>query len=272
MVECVIRMENKKIQKVEWKVKQIDFSPAGTTKKITGRIAAQFSKKREEYHLLQKEIVRPMVCQKEDLVVIGMPVYAGRIPQVCVPSLQNLKGNQTPAIVVVVYGNREYEDALVELYDRMKEQGFLVIGAAAFVAQHSIFPNVANGRPDEEDKKKIDLFSENCIRKLEQFSADTWTPLNIRGNRPYREIGEVELKPEGNKLCNFCGSCVHICPIHAINRDNPRITDKKKCISCTACIQVCPTGSRKFRGLVYQMAQVMFWKKCARRKEPEWFL
>lgn len=263
-------MEEKNIG--NYVVRQVDFSPAGTTKKITGRIAARFSKEREKYHLIQNEIIEPVVCKKDDIVVVGMPVYAGRIPQVCMQSLQNLKGNNTAAVAVVVYGNREYEDALVELCDILKSQGFLVIGAGAFVAQHSIFPNVASGRPDEEDKKKIDRFSKNCMEKFQKFSADTFIPLQVNGNRPYRDISDVELKPSGNKLCNLCGSCVNVCPTYAISRDNPRITNKEKCISCTACIQVCPTGARKFRSPAYQVAQVMFGKKCAQRKEPEWFI
>ena len=82
----------------------------------------------------------------------------------------------------------------------------------------------------------------------------------------------VPLKPMGSKKCNFCGSCVHVCPTRAINRDNPRMTDHKKCISCTACVQVCPTGARKFRGPIYRIAQIAFWKKYSQRKEQEWFL
>lgn len=253
-------------------LKQIDFSPAGTTKKITDRIVSQISREKDCYHLVKEPIKKSIICENKNVIVVGMPVYVGRIPEICIPSLKNLKGDHTPAIAVVVYGNREYEDALIELCDLLKAQGFLVVGAAAFVAQHSIFPNVAKGRPDRGDYEKIDLFAHMCMEKLQKFSVDTYRPLTVKGNRPYRPSSEVELKPEGNKLCNLCGNCVYVCPTHAINRDNPKITDKKKCISCTACMQVCPTGARKFRGPAYQMLQMMFSKKCAQRKEPEWFL
>ena len=265
-------MEDKRIERKNELVKQIDFSPAGTTQKITGRIAARFSKDREIYHLLRKKITEPVICKEKELLIVGMPVYAGRIPQICMPSLRNLKGTNTAAIAVVVYGNREYEDALLELCDLLREQGFVIVGAGAFIAQHSIFPNVAKERPDQEDQKKIDLFSKKCMEKLQKYPTSELKPLQIKGNHPYQEVVDIPLKPMGNKKCNFCGSCVHVCPTHAINRDNPKITDNKKCISCTACIQVCPTGARKFRGPVYQVARIAFWKKYSQRKEPEWFL
>lgn len=265
-------MEDKRIEKKNRLIKQVDFSPAGTTQKITGRIAARFSKDREVYHLLRNQMTEPVICGEEELLIVGMPVYTGRIPQVCIPSLRNLRGKNTPAIAVVVYGNREYEDALLELCDLLKEQAFVVVGAAAFIAQHSIFPSVGKGRPDQEDRKKIDLFSKNCMEKLQKFSVNELKPLQIKGNHPYRELVDIPLKPTGSKECNFCGSCVHICPAHAINRDNPRITDNKKCISCMACVQVCPTGARKLRGPIYQAARIAFWKKYSQRKEPEQFL
>lgn len=265
-------MGNKRMEKEYKLVKQIDFSPAGTTQKITNRIAARFCKDSEIYHLLRRKITEPIVCGENELLVVGMPVYTGRIPQICIPNLRNLRGRNTPAIVVVVYGNREYEDALLELYDLLSEQGFIVVGAGAFIAQHSIFPNVAKGRPDQKDQEKIDLFSKKCMEKLQKNSINQFAPLQINGSYPYREWMNVPLKPMGSKKCNFCGSCVHVCPTRAINRDNPRMTDHKKCISCTACVQVCPTGARKFRGPIYRIAQIAFWKKYSQRKEPEWFL
>lgn len=63
-------------------------------------------------------------------------------------------------MAVVVYGNRDYEDALLELHDILSENGFVVVAAGAFVARHSIFPDVAAGRPDRDDLDRMAEFAE----------------------------------------------------------------------------------------------------------------
>ena len=83
----------------------------------------------------------------------------GRIPTQTLISLNQIKANKTPAIVVCVYGNRDYDDALLELKEVVESNGFTVISAGAFVAQHSIFPQVGQNRPDEKDLTKIKEFA-----------------------------------------------------------------------------------------------------------------
>lgn len=79
---------------------------------------------------------------QEDVLLLSMPVYGGFIPKICVPMAEKLKGSSTPAIIFVVYGNRHYDNALLQMKDILTKQGFIVIAAGAFIAEHSIFPQL----------------------------------------------------------------------------------------------------------------------------------
>ncbi|WP_195984914.1 EFR1 family ferrodoxin [Clostridium sp. D33t1_170424_F3] len=252
-------------------VYSVYFSPAGTTKQVTERAAAGFPGERRAVALLEQPLKEELRLGENDLLVVGIPVYAGRVPAVCAERLRKWKGSGTPAVALAVYGNRDYDDALLELKDLLEENGFIVIGAAAFVAQHSIFPQVGKGRPDASDLEKIDTFAAQCARKWAQGRAH-WEALAVRGNRPYKTPGAVPVKPSANGDCNGCGACARICPVQAISPKNPRKTDKDNCISCAACIRVCPQHARDFRGPVYKAAALAFYQKCAARREPEWFI
>lgn len=252
-------------------VKEIYFSPAGTTKRIVERVTAGISLPKTTYNLLKDFESLPQGLCKDDCLIVGLPVYSGRIPALTAKRLAELKGENTPAIAIVVYGNREYEDALLELKSLLTECGFIVIAAAAFVAEHSIFPVVASGRPDEKDFEAIDLFAKHCAEKLENFSPLSAKEIAVKGNFPYREISSLPICPSGNSKCNGCGACVKICPTHAISSENPKETDKGRCISCTACIAACPQKSRGFHGPMYVAAKIAFSKKCKARKESETF-
>lgn len=254
------------------KILQVHFSPTGTTRKTVETIAGEFEGGKAVLDLLRHPIEGETACGPDDLVVVGMPVYAGRIPNVCAESLAKLKGNNTPALAVVVYGNRAYDDALLELRDALEANGFAVIGAAAFVAQHSIFPATGWGRPDAKDLALMADFGRQCAAKLESFDPRARTHLEVRGNSPYRQAGNVPLKPSGNFRCNACGACVAICPTRAIAKETPKQTDPERCISCAACIAACPRKARNFRGLKYWLAGRMFGKKFSARREPEFFV
>lgn len=246
------------------------FSPAGTTKKIVDSVADGVGHG-EAFDLLSNPITAPVSLSSSDCLVIGVPVFAGRIPAVCTSSIKNLRGDNTPAIALVSFGNRDFDDALLELSELLTNSGFCVISAAAVVAQHSIFTNVATGRPDSADLAKLNTFAQTCAEKLASFTPKTAAKIKIPGQAPYREAGSVPLKPSGNKNCNNCGACVKICPVGAISKDTPRETDKDKCITCMACVNACPTKARALRGPLYLAAKTAFKKKCGARLEPKFF-
>lgn len=251
-------------------VNLIYFSASGTTKAIISALYESLAhKERLEYDLLRQPPKQEVKIAADTPAAFALPVYAGRIPAICADMLRQFKGTNTPAVAIVVYGNRDYDDALLELTDILKANGFVVVAAAAFVAQHSIFPAVAEGRPDKNDKETIKAFGAACNKALAEFSGKE--NIVVKGNHPYCKAAGIPLKPSGDSKCNACGACVKVCPTKSITAENPRNTDKSRCISCTACIAVCPQGARKFHGPLYAIAGKDFVKKNTSRKEPELF-
>lgn len=207
----------------------------------------------------------------EDAVVFGAPVYGGRLYRGCRERFRRFRGNGTPCIVTVTYGNRDYDDALLELTDLLEAQGFRVVGAGAFIARHSIFPTVAADRPDEKDMAAIAAFGRECQARRGLFSDSHPGEILVKGSRPYKKPCSASFRPAGDKSCTACGACAAICPTHSIDPADPTVTSGDACIACAACIRVCPAGSRAFRGAAYHAARKAFELKCAPYRLPETF-
>ena len=88
--------------------KLIFFSPTQTTARIVNRVAQGIRPEIvSEKNLTPPEARNQDTIQISDkLTIIGTPVYAGRGPPEAVRRFQRIKGNNTPAALVVVYGNR----------------------------------------------------------------------------------------------------------------------------------------------------------------------
>lgn len=255
------------------KLNLVYFSATGTTQKVVRGVAEQMSGEKTEYDITQTVPPAEIRISSDELLIVGMPVYAGRIPALSLPALSRFKGSDTPAIVVCVYGNREYDDALLELKDVVEGNGFRVVAAGAFIAQHSIFPVVGANRPDERDMKLLADFALESQRKLASIKdINAVSEIVPKGNRPYKVPGKLPLQPKGSRQCTKCGACVKLCPAQAIAADTPRKTNKERCIACGRCIVVCPVHARHFGGLLYKIAGKKFVKAYSGRKEPEMFL
>lgn len=249
------------------------FSATNTTRRVVRHIAEQMPGHKEEHNITGVTLETDIVMDSSDLLIVGMPVYSGRIPAIALPVLSRFKGHDTPAVIVCVYGNRDYDDALLELNDVVEANGFKVIAGGVFIAQHSIFPKVGFNRPDEKDLILIKEFAEKCRDLLAATSDIALLPeITPKGNRPYKVPGSLPLHPKGNKDCTECGTCVKLCPTQAIAPETPRKTDKDKCIACARCITVCPVHARQFGGVAYKMAESMFLKSYSARKEPTIFI
>ncbi|MDL2255917.1 EFR1 family ferrodoxin [Parabacteroides sp. OttesenSCG-928-K15] len=250
----------------------IYFSATNTTKKVVKHIAAQMEGERKEYNITQTHPEAEVVMGRSDLLIVGMPVYAGRIPAIALPALRKFKGDATPAVIVCVYGNRDYDDALLELKDVVEENGFKVVSAGAFIAQHSIFPQVGINRPDEKDMELIAGFARKNKEVIDSITDPNAIPeVTPKGNRPYKIPGSLPLHPKGDRKCTACGTCVKLCPTQAIAADTPRKTNKEKCIACARCIAVCPAKARHFGGIMYKIAGKKFLKTYSTRKEPDFY-
>ncbi|MGN8939092.1 4Fe-4S binding protein [Bittarella sp. HCP28S3_D9] len=246
----------------------IYFSAAGTTERTARLIGEGLTLPTQGRNLLRQPLTEEWALSADCLAVVCVPVYAGRVPALCAESLRRLKGEGGPALAVAVYGNRDFDDCLVELSDLLEAGGFHTVGAAAAVAQHSIFPTVGQGRPDGEDAAFLARFAAEGKAAAEALDPAAPLALHLPGGRPYREAGSVPLHPSGDRRCTGCGACAAVCPAGAIDPAAPKKTDGERCISCAACIAVCPTGARAFRGPAYRLARKGFEKKCAARREP----
>ena len=249
----------------------IYFSATGTTRRIVRAVKAALPVVKTDYNLLRKPVEQDVQIDPDNLLVAAMPVYNGRIPALAAESLKRLKGQGTPAIAIVVYGNREYDDALLEVKTMLEEQGFFVLGCGAFIARHSIFPNVANERPDADDLAQVSAFTQKCVEKLAGMaSPDGYTAPAVKGNIPYMPLKTVPMKPSSGDDCDFCGICEKICPTKAIAiTGNEITTDPDLCMSCGACITVCPIETRQYRGADYEKFKGKFTARFGARKENE---
>ena len=245
------------------------FSPSGTTKRVAELVTGNIAGRSVNYDITQLVDISPAIGA-DDVVMFVMPVYAGRVPALAAERLASVKGNGQKAIAVVVYGNRDYDDALAELCDIIVKNGFEVAAAGAFIAQHCIFPKVAANRPDKDDEIKIAEFSRLAKQAID--AGGSLDVCSVKGNRPYKKPGSIPLHPSVDKnKCDKCGICSEQCPSQAISPENPQATDDSKCISCCRCINVCPRGARRFGGVLYKIAGYKFVKDNSARREPEWF-
>lgn len=250
------------------------FSATYTTRTVVREIAGRIAGNVVEHDITNGLPENDVALDSTgDLLVVGVPVYAGRVPDSAAGALRRFRGKGTPAIAVCVYGNRDYDDALLELCDIMLDGGFRPVAAGAFIARHSIFPALGAGRPDDTDMETISDFCRRCSTILADTDGTAaLPPLHVRGNRPYKVPGAIPLTPSANKsVCNRCGLCARLCPAGAIFADKPYTTDSGRCMSCGRCIVVCPQHARRFSGLMYKMASIKFTRLHSERKSPEMF-
>lgn len=172
------------------KVSAIYFSPTKTTKKIVKTIANGLDENFQEYNLTlpqNRELFKELTFGSEDLIVVGVPVYKGRIPSFIADHFSNFKGDNTKAIFTVTYGNRDYDDALLELKELFEQKGFIGIAAGAFIGEHSYSTKVATDRPDANDLIIASQFASKIKAQLNNTIDFTTQPLTVKGNHPYKE-------------------------------------------------------------------------------------
>lgn len=236
------------------RVVQIVFSPTGGTQKVADAFTSRLGASVEKIDLSDpKADFAAVNLAKEDIAVIAVPSFGGRVPALATERLEKIPGNKARCVAVCVYGNRAYEDTLIELSDTAKKSGFQVIAGIAAIAEHSIMHQYATGRPDDKDRKELQGFAEKILTKINGSPSDMSGP-QIPGNHPYKKAGGAALVPKADHRCNACGLCAEKCPAQAINRDKPKETDGKKCISCMRCVAVCPQSARKVNSVLVAVA------------------
>mgnify|MGYP005623976701 FL=1 len=91
------------------------FSPTSTTHTILKEIARGIGKEICAVIDITKPEIRNQNAPEfnNDLVLIGAPVYGGRLPKDAADYFKTIKASGSLAVLIALYGNREFEDALL---------------------------------------------------------------------------------------------------------------------------------------------------------------
>lgn len=249
------------------KYTQIIFSPTGGTARVSRILADYMTTESGTIDLMKAENTEHFGA--EDVCIIAMPVFSGRVPAVAVERLKALTVHGARAIVVAVFGNRAIDDALVEMLDEVKACGFKVIAALEAVAEHSIMRQYGTGRPDAEDKADLQRFAKSVLEKL--ASGNDAEPA-VPGNRPYKTPAALPMQPKHNKRCNRCGKCEKQCPVGAIDLTRKDPVDKNLCITCMHCVSICPQEAVKLNPLLVKVAAFTMKRVFAERKSNKLYI
>ena len=264
------------------------FSATDTTKKVVVGIADRIGKKMGEHVTVNTiDFTLPgarknaVSFEKDDLVIVGVPVYAGRVPNVLVKYLNTITGNGARAVAVVVFGNRAYDDALIELSDILASNGFTVIAGGAFIGEHSFSQTLGANRPDERDMALARDFADRIYAKIHAHTE--FRPVAVTGNRPYRkyyvprnEQGEPVtsfrlITPKTSDDCLDCKLCASVCPMGSIDFDDVSVINGI-CIKCCACVKKCPAQAKYFDDPNFLRHKEELEIAYATRSEPELFV
>ena len=247
------------------------FSPTGGTAAVAEELGTHLGEYVREIDLTDAhaDFSRERVAEDE-VAVIAAPSYGGRIPRLAAQRLEQVRADGARAVVVSVYGNRDYEDCLAELQDIAEKGGFHVVAGVAAVAEHSIVRRYATGRPDAGDRAQLSQMGREIAKRLRANVIPG--KVTLPGKRPYKKEFSMSLAPAANSACTGCGICAERCPAQAIDHADPRVVNQSQCISCMRCVAVCPHDARRPNRFIVWLAGLMIRKACSKRKDPELFL
>ena len=241
---------------------EVVFSPTGGTRKVADAVMDGVSKDRIYIDLSEPGFKGTDVQIGDgDIVVIAVPSFGGRAAPLAMQRLKLLKGNGARCVLVCAYGNRAYEDSMVEMQDVATSIGLKVISTIAAVTSNSIVPEYGAGRPSKKDLEELTRFGTEVASKDTPVSS-------VPGNRLYKKELGTKLAPQPTSACNKCGKCAASCPTNAIDTVTFK-ANKSACVSCMRCIRDCDQDARKLNGVIVSLLKMMIGKQCTSPKENE---
>lgn len=248
----------------------IYFSPTRTSKQIAEAIVRGTGITNVITTNLTLNFSPELKIKESALTVIAVPVYGGHVAPLAMERLRDIQGTNTPVALVVVYGNRAYEKALMELDFWAIQHGFKVIAGGTFIGEHSYSTEnnpISVGRPDAGDICFAEDFGKKIAEKViaatlpeKLYAVDVRTIQRPRQPliplfRFLRRV--IALRKSGTPIpktpcveeesrCTHCGTCVALCPVGAITKGEELKTNVDKCIKCCACVKRCPQQARLY--------------------------
>ena len=202
-----------------------------------------------------------------DLLIVGVPLYTGRIPSFVLPPLSKVDGAGRWALPVAVCGNVRMGTCLAELCAVLKRQGF----------------PIAKGRPDQDDLRQAAEFGRRVAGRIAQDAADItciygsnlYIRMYVSGSTEAtgfvsmgaRHRATIRVSEHNTQLCDDCGNCVEACPTGCIDPESYLVQDET-CIRCFACTSVCASGAKQ--KVVQPLEQLASWfiHRSTERGEP----
>ncbi len=279
-------MEIKQVIAVSW-------SATGNTQTIVQYIGKQLAEKLQiPYKFVDftpfENRRHVMGFSDSDLVVVGSPTYAGKLPNKILPDFQSmLSGNNALAVAVVTFGNRSFDNALAELCRVLRQDGFSTVAAAAFSCRHAFSDRIAPTRPDGEDLAQARKFAGQIAAYVTKLQSEENTgegkfSVNVAGDAdgPYYIPKGIDGNPAkflkakpvtDSTLCDGCGLCASVCPMQSIDPQN--VADVQGvCIKCQSCIRKCPNHAKYFDDPAFLSHVAMLEANYTERRENVFYL